>query len=364
MRYYRGVARIHQLLRDALAYPSDGAEAALERHLCGRGARGFRALDRELRSRTAYTAVGIQPGTFAELVASRTERLPTAVWCCLTMQRDGHLRQRAIEELAKRTGRTPLAAVINRCADPVAQVGEAARAVLPLRLAAADLADIVWCLPLVDLVLATARGAAAGVLDALDLRLRQDRVETDRAMRDGVSHEESEVRLSALQHFLRLGGEAEQIRGMFERGLADPSPRARLWAARAAAALCDPETLAPLLHRMASDKSPGMRLVALRAYNKQRIQHRVEAACFDHNANVRFYARRYVRKFDSELDYRQRALGCLMRDGAGTLEYVGALAVLSEFGRAADRPLVEGFRAHPRRVVRREAARTLALMPE
>ncbi|WP_437939417.1 hypothetical protein [Sorangium sp. So ce341] len=144
--------------------------------------------------------------------------------------------------------------------------------------------------------------------------------------------------------------------------LEDTSPPVRRWAGRTALAVVPQHELEPLLRLLADNRSPSLRLLALREYRRRADADRIEAACLDGNANVRFYARRYLRKLHRRVDQRDHALAILASSAGQTAQLVGALAVLSEFGREQDRPLLETFVRDKRARVAAEAARTLRLL--
>src|SRR5262245_52815021 len=103
-------------IRDEAHVPA--LRACLERD----GARGFRRFDRILRSRVAYARVGLPLTEFSILLDGDIAKLSTPLLVCLSMQRDGFLRQRAISLLAQRYEPITLASIVNRIADPVPQV--------------------------------------------------------------------------------------------------------------------------------------------------------------------------------------------------------------------------------------------------
>lgn len=354
----RETATIHELVRDALLYDPEKSDV-LRAHLEGHGSRAFRRFDRVLRSRKAYAALGLHLTEFASLVPQNPEFLSTALWVCLAMQRDGHLRQRAVAELALRAESVSLAAIINRIIDPVPDVAEQARTVWNARLPSASISQLVWCLPLIDIVCATSC-AAAGVFDAVDPRLlarpKLAIRELDAATRSSDQH----LRLSSFARLARLF-EAD-LAPRLRVALNDPSPVVRLWAGRTAVTVSEPLQLEGLLDLMCNNPSPALRLLALRQYRRRVTIERIEDACFDGNANVRFYARRYLRRFRREVDHRARALAILNDPGARVRQVLGALAVLSEFGREQDRSVIDRFVTDNRAKVAAEAKRTLGLL--
>ncbi|WP_437611821.1 hypothetical protein WMF20_07200 [Sorangium sp. So ce834] len=350
---------LHKLVRDALlddATHSPTLRACLERD----GTRAFRYFDRILRSREAYARVGLDLTEFSSLLPCDISSLSTALLVCLSMQRDGYLRQRAVSALAARVEAISLAGVANRIVDPVPQVAEQARDVWTSLLSSSSVRHLVWCLPLIDMVIKTPRGARSGVLRDVDRSMSRFPdlavAELDLATRSPDQH----LRLSAFTHLARLF--PDELAPRLALALEDASPPVRLWAGRTALAVVPQHELEPLLRLLADNRSPSLRLLALREYRRRADADRIEAACLDGNANVRFYARRYLRKLHRRVDQRDHALAILTSSAGQTAQLVGALAVLSEFGREQDRPLIETFVRDKRARVAAEAARTLRLL--
>lgn len=146
------------------------------------------------------------------------------------------------------------------------------------------------------------------------------------------------------------------------RALQDSNPAVRSWAGHAVLSSVPPDAFEPLLELLATNRSPSLRLLALREYRRRADADAIEAACLDGNANVRFYARRYLGKLRGHVDHRARALTVLQDPCADAAALIGALAALSESGRAEDRTLVAVFTTDPRVKVAAEAVRTLRFL--
>ncbi|WP_437298138.1 hypothetical protein [Sorangium sp. So ce426] len=280
---------LHKLVRDALLDDATHAptlRARLERD----GARAFRYFDRILRSREAYARVGLDLTEFSSLLPFDISSLSTPLLVCLAMQRDGYLRQRAVSALAVRVEAISLAGVASRIVDPVPQVAEQARDAWASLLAYSSVQHLVWCLPLVDMVIKTPRGARSSVLQDVEgfmSRFPDMAVaELDLATRSADQY----LRLSAFTHLARLF--PDELTPRLARALEDASPPVRRWAGQTG----------------------------------------------------------------------DRALSMLTSSSGQTAQLIGALAVLSEFGREQDRPLIETFVKDKRARVAAEAARTLRLL--
>jgi HEAT repeat protein len=293
------------------------------------------------------------------LIPADVSGLSTGLLAALSMQRDGFLRERVTAELSKRGERIALAAVFNRVADPVPEIASRAYEALSRMLLPERLPQVVWCLPLIDRVASTPRGEESQVkirlADFLRGNLEAAAAELDEALGSSDPH----LRLSVYAHLARSF--PERVSSRLARALSDRSPAVRSWAGLGAlsSAKAQLDTLLPLL---ASNRSPALRLLALREYRRRGDTHGIRAACLDGNANVRFYARRYLKKLQVEIDHRETALTVLNHRESPTSRVVGALALLSELGRERDRALIASFEDDKRASVAAEARRTLRLL--
>lgn len=352
------VSSLHELIRDTILDASRAAalRASLERD----GSRGFRRFDRILRSRTAYARVGLKLTEFSALLDGDIAALSTPLLACLSMQRDGFLRERAVALLAQRYEPIALASIVNRIADPVPQVAARAHAAWHALHLSLQVPHLVWCLPVLDFVYQTPRGAASGFQAEVDAFLLRHAEQTLHALEEATRASDQHLRLSAFAQLARLFPSALVPR--LPEALNDSSPPVRLWAARTTFVLVPAGELEPLLHLLAQNRSPSLRLLALREFRRRANADAIEAACLDGNANVRFYARRYLRKLQRVVEHRDTALAILCNPTAATARTVGALAILSEFGRPQDRSIIAQFADDARVSVAAEARRTLDLL--
>jgi hypothetical protein len=111
---------------------------------------------------------------------------------------------------------------------------------------------------------------------------------------------------------------------------------------------------------MEHDRSPFVRLAALRERARAASIERLTHAAFDANAEVRFFARRFLARLGAAVDYRAQALAMLAAPHRDRQDVIGALATLSEFGRAEDLACIEAWTDDDRPSVAREARRTCA----
>ena len=109
---------------------------------------------------------------------------------------------------------------------------------------------------------------------------------------------------------------------------------------------------------------PRLRLMALRVRRRDGDVDALRQACFDGNANVRFYARRYLRVHEKSTDFRALAWAILDAPSRSIAETIGALSVLSEFGVAEDRARIDEWTTGVNAKIAAEARRTLELLPD
>ncbi|MGK0362567.1 MAG: hypothetical protein ACI9U2_004888, partial [Bradymonadia bacterium] len=224
-------------------------------------------------------------------------------------------------------------------------------------------ADLVWALPLIDAMASTLRGAQSILAARTTARLHAQPTAFRHALTRASSSPDMHLRLSAAQHQTALPGTAAQRAQTLDIALRDGSPVLRRWAAEEAVRRCEPPHLGPLLETMTRFGGPRLRLLALRVGRRQSDVAALRQACFDGNANVRFYARRYLRVHEKGTDFRALAWALLDAPSASAAQRIGALSVLSEYGVAADRPRVREWTAGVKARVAAEARRTLELLP-
>ena len=352
------------LVLDALSPLPDIAEEADSALLAAldETSHGWRAWERALRDRRAVLKAGVDAMT----VRTRLGTQPAwsvAVWCAVSMQRDGHLREHAVRLLSACNDRVALAALINRTADPVPQIAVLASTGLTRLITRTSPDDLVWALPLIDAMAGTLRGAQSILSARIAARLRAQPAAFRRALTRAASSPDLHLRLSAAQHQSALPGTAEQRAQTLDTALRDGSPILRRWAAEEALQRCEPPHLAPLLATMTRFGGPRLRLMALRVRRREGDVDALRQACFDGNANVRFYARRYLRVHEKGTDFRALAWALLDARASSVAQKIGALSVLSEFGEAGDRDRIEAWTTGVKAKVAAEARRTLELLP-
>lgn len=260
-------------------------------------------------------------------------------------QRDGRLRQQALEALQRLPGPIALGFVALRLNDPFAPLRDLAAAILRRRLADAPPRDVVWILPLLD-----------GTLPRLHVdphtwsALLLARTDLGPALLAALEDPATELRHSAFRWCTRHGPAVPA--DTFRTLLRDPDPGLR----RQVAAIALRDGDADLHAQLRSDPDPHVRLLGLRA-----LQHDADgllAHLFDPRANNRFHIRMWLHDLGVDVEPRRRALEALHDPD----HQIGALGLLAEVGRGADLPAVEALLEHPRAAVRREARRTQAML--
>ena len=313
--------------------------------------RSWWALDRSLRGRH------LSPLPLARVHAlTQLERGRLGALALAAMQRDGWTRAAALDAIADDRDALRICVSLVRLNDPVDAIAQTAERGLLDRLAAFPLAALVTALPLVDSMAGTVRAGRSGVARAIDARLDELERRARAALSRAATAPDPDVRISSLSRLVAAHSDAPAIALAFD----DSNPRVRRALAELVArAPLPPATAERLLPRLERDRSSAIRLLGLRWRRRRGEAAPILRACFDRNANVRHYARRYYRSF-AAVDYRELALARL--DSSVADELVGALATLSDVGHQLDRPLVEPFTRHRIRRVADEAQRTLALL--
>ena len=328
------------------------AEAVLQRA----PKRSWWALDRAARTQDRVGLSLAQVERCAGLEAGRIGALTLA-----SMQRDGWARARAVEILIETRDELGVCALVVRLNDPVPAIAAAADRGLRTKRSAAWLGSWVAALALIEHAHTTIR-AGQHELARFTETLVHDQGRAARvALLAGTKATGPGVRGAAIAWLARVFPTCEEAPLALELGLGDPCPQVRRRVAELIASRELPEALSePLLPRLELDRAPAIRLLGLRWRRRRGDSDALLGACFDANAALRHYARRYHRSTGALVDYRELALGRLGSTQVGTL--VGALATLSDVGRAEDRARLEAFAAHSSRAVRAEAQRTLALL--
>lgn len=283
------------------------------------------------------------------------------------MQRDGYTREAATHCLASHNDPLALRLLMLRCNDVVPQVSTAATQALARWLTPSHAPAWSHALPLVEAMHRTVRASRSGVVETVDELLCRPGATIDTALSEAArTGHDPETRRLAIAKLVRRPVTAALVEDVLGRGLADAHPRVRLSSAQLVGTTDVPAPVrAALLPRLEASASPNVRLLALRARRKLDPSDAVRylgAATLDANANVRHYARRYSARMEQVGASRDRALLCLTDPSNTANALVGALAALSDVGRAEDREHVRPFVAHAVRRVQKEAARTLAVL--
>lgn len=346
------------MLQAALTSPYTDASKRLADALLA-AAYDWRAWERALRARKAIEQAGLTGPAIRSLLAERSG-WPRAVHAAVSMQRDGRLREAALCALMWQADRLALATLINRIADPVPAIAQRAIDTLTEQIDRFAPTDLVWALPLIDAMAQTVRGARSTLAAVIDQRLR--RPEMAGALRRIGDHPDARLRYSAALRRIEYARTPEQLIATLDKALRDPSPVLRSRAAAEAIERCTDAQIEPLLKIMSAYGGPRARLMALRVLRRQGDSAAVARGCFDHNANVRFYARRYARALGKTVDFRALAWAILKTPTSTTRQQIGALAVLSEYGLGTDRAQLELWAHAPHTRVAAEARRTLSLL--
>jgi hypothetical protein len=324
------------------------------------------SLDRAFRDRRLHRELGAR---FLEVNLDDLQSIAsadrTALWVA-SLLRNGYIRQFAVGRLASHLDSLSSAFIIHRLSDPVPEVSSAASEILEQRLQPERAESLVCCLPLVDRLQSWERGSDPR-LHELEALLQSEEPRCRAALRRAARATDSELRRAACRRLVRVHAGTPAIREALEAALDDRHPRTRRWAASVLfnRKLTPVAVATALLPRLAGDRAPEVRLVALRlrarSTDATRAAAQLAGAAFDANAAVRFFARRFLARRDQRLDLRGRALQILSSE-TSRVELVGALAALSDLGRVEDIAAVEHFLRDPRPSVAREARRTLGLL--
>jgi hypothetical protein len=328
----------------------EAAAPALERWLEGKPVSVVLGIDRALRDRGRHELLGL---TFADPGVEHVQLWEgrAAALGVLSCVRSGWVRERAVSALAEVRDRWATAFLLARLGDPVGSISRAAEIALRSRRDAPAL--LVACLPLLELARRRARWQA----DTLEL-LEQAVNARPGLLREAASGGDSALVWAASARLARLARGTEAIGEALQYALADPHPRVRRWAAgRALDGDWTPlQVRQGLLERLIRDRSPAVKLLAVRAVAQER-EDLLFVAALDRNAEVRYQARRWLKGRGAEIVARAREI---LRDPTSPRDaLVGALGALSDLGVPEDIPLVQPFSRDGRPVVAREARRAL-----
>ncbi|KIG15160.1 hypothetical protein DB30_05860 [Enhygromyxa salina] len=303
--------------------------------------------------------MGLTPDRVSLL--AHLERGRVGALALAAMQRNGWTRARALAALDAEVDELAVCVLVTRLNDPVAEIATEADRLLHGKRGSEWLVALIAALPLIETTSDTVRASRSELAGQVQALLRDHPRRAWTALARATKAVDADVRAAAIVRLARNFPEREEARRALESGLVDLDPRVRRGVAELIASGQLPKDLADtLLSRLELDRSPAIRLLGLRWRRKQADAEALLRACFDRNASLRHYARRYSRGVGVTTDYRSLALERLA--SMHRTELVGALATLSDVGRAEDCKQIEPLTQHPSRQVRDEARRTLALL--
>ena len=326
------------------------------------------AVDRLFRDRRAQSVLGVErlgidAETLQRLLGTIDGRFVEATCVAAAFVRDGWARQVAVDRLAKYCTPMAVAALLTRLNDPVPNVAVAARTAVEPMIVANNVALLAQCLWVAERLAETVRGRHAPARGRIRELLVADAAGL-RALEQQSLSRNTDMRFAACRLLMEHYAGHERVVVPLERALDDHNPRTRHWAAEMIAnGRVTPESVqGALVPRMSADPSPALRLVALRLNNRRGNVTAIRRAALDGNANVRFYARRFRLRRGDGFDVRSDALARCADPTASARELVGAIAALSDVGRAQDVALVRRFSSDSRSRVAYEAKRTMAML--
>lgn len=355
------VGRVLVHMREVLGRSGEAAATAVDALLRRSPVRLVPALDRAVRDEDTQELLGLG---FLEISADQVARLEkfderaSALLGVASLVRDGHTREAAVLRLQERFDRLATAFLINRINDYVGPVATLAYAAIERRARPEHAPLLVACLPLIDRMGQWTRAKQAQ--EQLRGFLRSPHPAVRAALWAGLAATDGEVVLAAAAVLAGLHRGQPELEPVLAAGLAARPLRTRLWAARLAADAdwTPPAVFHALASRMAQDRAPGIRLLGLQGEAQRGEQAAIERAAFDTNAEVRHQARLLLARSFTPLDYRGAALR-MLAEGTDRRAVIAALALLSEFGRSEDGPVLRRFAEDPRPSVAREARRAL-----
>lgn len=365
-RYCAGVDTVGRVLvdmREVFGRGGEAAATAVDAALRRGAVLLVPALDRAMRDEGTLKELGFG---FLDITAEMVARLErfgeraSALLGVASLARDGHAREAAVVRLVDRVDRLATAFLINRTNDYVGPVATLAFAEIERRLRPEHAGVLVACLPLIVRMSQWTRARQAQ--EKLLAFVRSPHPVVRAALWAGLTDSDGEVVLRSGVLLMGLHRGQSEMETVLGAALKAREPRTRRWAARVAADedWTPTEVFHALAPRMAEDRMPLIRLLGLQGQAQRGDRAAIERAAMDTNAEVRHQARVLLAK--SPLDYRGEALR-MLAEGTDRKLVIPALALLSEFGRAEDRGVIERFAEDPRPAVVREARRALARLP-
>ncbi len=358
----------HQLT--ALFGPSPAAseEAArsIRKVLARRPARLIAVLNQGLRTKGFWQRVGISMPTISLEMFEQTDQgadrelIGAVIGSCV---RDGWVREAAVQRLGHGRSALGLAALLVRLTDTVSSISAAAwRAAAPL-ITLTNIDAVAASISLVPKFADWERGARWPVRETIASVLCHGEA---LALWRAAKAQEREDRYAACLLLAEKYTESPRLGEVLLLALRDTNPQLRWWAAKQVAnrkvtMTTVADSLVPVL---LADRSPSIRLIGLRRLARDVSRHKTMLDRFvcDPNANVRFFARRFLNRLGERVDSRRQALSVLREPSSSARAVTGALGALSESGRPDDRLTIEKFCTSPICRVAKEAHRTISLL--
>lgn len=336
------------------------AAAAVERLLSAVTPEDLARLDSVFRERSPYAGRyrmewhRLAPSNLGRLESFSGQRI--VLLGLASFHESGYVREEAVHRLAGSTGGAELPFLFIRLNDWVANVREAARLAVGLRLSPHYADSLVENLPLVARLGQAARADHSRVLEAVESLLKS--ADCRDALLRGLESKDGSVRRICF----RLATEADgaDTRAVLEHALADRDTVIRLWAARQISAGLGGEATEDLLEIMKGDHFMPVRREALRALISlwpEKALAELRRALFDPHASVREEARYQLRKAgeDDFASVYRKALA----DAVGG-ELYPAVSGIGETGTDSDDSMVLPYALHPLPKMRRAAIKALA----
>ncbi|MCA9662702.1 MAG: hypothetical protein KC486_30460, partial [Myxococcales bacterium] len=312
---------------------AEAAAARLEAALEGAPLAIVLALDRALRDGglhrargVGFAAVEVRDLENVERLPPRQRRLALVVATCL---RSGFVRAAALDRLAREFDPLCAAAALVRLTDFVRVIADNARRILEAHLRPNAAPILVRTLPLCERL--GDRWRASPIFSRIPDLLRQPSPLCERALWEAArdDHEPGLTRAACRLLARRFAGDPT-LPEVYALALSASSPLTRRWAAEAIVAprQTPPEIRRRFLKKLADDRAPAIRLLAVQAWAREADgEAHVAAAAFDGNAEVRHRARVYLARRGAAIDYRARARETL-ESGEGTTTATATAATI------------------------------------
>ena len=360
------IARSVEALFGASTESPPWAARSIRELLDPRPATLIAALNQALRSKGFWRRLGLpMPMISLEMFerATRTANVELIAAVVGSCTRDGRVRQAAVQTLAQRPSALGLSALLVRLTDPVSEISAAAWEAASPRINVANVSEVAASVSLIPKFATWERGGAWPVRERMAAVLCLG--EAGALWRAAVA-KAADDRFAACLLLAEKYADSPRLAQVLQHALDDSDPQTRWWAAkRASDRSATPAAVADgLVPVLLEDASPAIRLLGLRRLARDVSSYSVSLRRFvcDSNANVRFFARRFLNRLGEPVDTRGQALAILGEADATAGDVVGALGALSESGLAQDRSTVASFCESQVSRVAKEANRTLSLL--